>query len=105
MNDDHLDSMLKSCFADKFTMDKNVKTQLHRKLYEKQERRNNLLLCVIQIAMLALTLSIGIVAFILIQRNALLVFMLCYVMLGGFIGAVVALIHSKKNMITGRANL
>jgi len=103
MNDNLLDDKLKECFHTKFTMDEHFRADMQQKLYEKQERRNNFLLCFIQVAMFVLTFSIIAVIFMISRRTMLPLLLTGYILVSGFISVIVVVLHSKNNMIIRRA--
>lgn len=69
-----------------------------RELYKKEERRNAYLICLTQIAMFTMTLSIVVITFIFCP-GIVRILLISYVLVGGLISVTVVLLHSSNNKI------
>lgn len=96
MNDDRLEEELKKCFKTKYVMEERLKLQIERMAYEKRERADNRLLCVIQAAACVLSLIILIFAFIINRGMIIPVILMWYTMSGIIVSIGIALISHRK---------
>lgn len=99
MNDNRLEDELKKCFQKKYVMDDRMKSRIERMAYEKREKADNLLLCVIQAAACILSLIILIFAFIINRGLIIPVILVGYTMTGSIISVTIALISHRKQHI------
>lgn len=103
MNNDYIDDALKACFYESYTMDEKLRVNTRRLLYEKQERKSSLLLCIIQVLMFTLSIFMLLAAFYLNSR--VMFFMLGYAAFGNMASLVIILItnikrgHRRENFI------
>ena len=65
MNEDRLDSLIKTQFRNKPVPDVGLKTKIEREFLKRQERRNNILLGFIQAAMLLFSFAVTAAAYLM----------------------------------------
>ncbi len=97
MNDERLEQALKAQFAERHKVSGVLKVDTIRKAEERRERRMNIALICIQVAYILISLAfLAIMAFIFDFQSIALVGSICYVCVGGLIGAVY-LLSSREN--------
>jgi len=97
MEDNHLDSLLRAHFSKKVSLEDNLVSKTKKRLQEKAEKKNNLMLCFIQLGFLLMSFALG--SLVIITFGISLVFIISivgYVAAISLIATLFALIGSEK---------
>lgn len=101
MDEKRVDDMLKLYFSGKSGPGEQLRAQIEQKACERSEKRSNILLCIIQTAMVLLTIAIAVAVFFLVS-GTLITALIIGGILAGNLACVIIVIFQSRNYKTSR---
>ena len=100
MDDNQLDIYLKAYFGKKIPLKDDLVRQTKLRLQQKAEKKENLMLCLIQIGFVLMVLMLGALLLAMVGVNTVIILLAVgYLTLVGLSGVLIAMANSKQRIV------